>query len=284
MPTMGMSLEVGLQNSNYFFLVSLCLGGIRGCCLAPLGGGEGLEVDALLAGMCARRRSHFLCLGKESNQRKPTPLAVSRSVAAGSLRCSGAGRRCRTHCALRATFKQRQRVRAPSACFAAPAPRPALLGTARGGGEVHPGHRCARPWASLPLPLGESLPPRMRGVGVRADQFKNNSCPRLYRKRQQPYCFEIALGSVTATPSPLPGNAANTATGATRSACCAPRGAVPVWVRRAPGWRAQARTCSAPDLGGYGQHAQRGGRQRVGDGRAHGELLVRLRATAYLWV
>ncbi|VTU20380.1 hypothetical protein RA8CHR_02120 [Variovorax sp. RA8] len=40
------------------------------------------------AGISPRRASHFLCLAKESNQRKATPLAATRSEAAGNLRCS----------------------------------------------------------------------------------------------------------------------------------------------------------------------------------------------------
>ena len=35
--------------------------------------------------MCARRRTHFLCIAKESKQRKATPLSVTRSLAAGNL-------------------------------------------------------------------------------------------------------------------------------------------------------------------------------------------------------
>ena len=64
------------------------------------GGGEGLAaLDAPLAGMCARRRSPFLCLAKERNQRKATPLDVSLHFVAGNLRCSVLGRRCGTRCA-----------------------------------------------------------------------------------------------------------------------------------------------------------------------------------------
>ncbi|MFT4193862.1 hypothetical protein, partial [Ottowia sp.] len=54
-------------------------------------------LDVLSAGMCARRRSSFLCLAKERNQRKATPLAVSLRCAAGNLRCSRPGCRRRTH-------------------------------------------------------------------------------------------------------------------------------------------------------------------------------------------
>ena len=51
----------------------------------------------LSAGMCARRRSHFLLLRqKKVTKEKAAPLAVSLRFAVGSLRCSRAGRRCRT--------------------------------------------------------------------------------------------------------------------------------------------------------------------------------------------
>ena len=76
--------------------------------------------------MCARRRSPFLCLAKERNQRKATPLAVSLRFAAGNLRCSRPGCRRRTHYALRAPFKQPRRVSSRSACMlrCTRAPRP----------------------------------------------------------------------------------------------------------------------------------------------------------------
>ena len=50
--------------------------------------------------MCARRRTYFLLLRqKKVGKEKATPLAVSLRFAAGSLRCSGMGRRCGTRCA-----------------------------------------------------------------------------------------------------------------------------------------------------------------------------------------
>ena len=50
-------------------------------------------LEALLAGICARRRSHFLLSRqKKVTKEKATPLAVSLRFAAGNLRCSGVGR------------------------------------------------------------------------------------------------------------------------------------------------------------------------------------------------
>ena len=71
---------------------------------------------------------------KESNQRKRTPLAASLRFAAGNLRCSRTGCAAELASRLRACLRQPQRVRSRSAacCAAAPAPRPALLDTARG--------------------------------------------------------------------------------------------------------------------------------------------------------
>ena len=86
--------------------------------------------------MCARRRSSFLCLAKERNQRKATPLAVSLRFAAGNLRCSIMGRRRRTHYALRAPFKQPRRVRARSmGMLRCPCPPHALRSSARPEGS-----------------------------------------------------------------------------------------------------------------------------------------------------
>ena len=63
-----------------------------------------MGLGALLAGMCARRRSHFLLSRqKKVTKEKATPLAVSLRFAAGSLRCSVAGRRCGTRFAGRGT-------------------------------------------------------------------------------------------------------------------------------------------------------------------------------------
>ena len=102
--------------------------------------------------MCARRRSHFLCLAKESNQRKATPLAASLRFAAGNLRCSRAG------CAVELTSRLQRSVQTSPASQITmrvhPSVHPltppaALLGASRGEGDNHTGHRCARPWVLL---------------------------------------------------------------------------------------------------------------------------------------
>ena len=110
-------------------------GACRDCagssCFCSVGGG----LDALLAGMCARRRSHFLLSRqKKVTKEKATPLAVSLRFAAGNLRCSGAGRRCGTRCAA-APLRSDSRSESDHDARmlrCAPAPRPALLSTARG--------------------------------------------------------------------------------------------------------------------------------------------------------
>ena len=66
----------------------------------------------LLAGNCARQRTYFSCLAKKSRQKKATLPAASLRFAPGNLRCSRAGCRRGTHCALRASFKQPRRIRA----------------------------------------------------------------------------------------------------------------------------------------------------------------------------
>ena len=125
----------------------------------------------LSAGMCARRRSHFLLLRqKKVTKEKAAPLAVSLRFAAGSLRCSRAGRRCRTRFVRFALAAQTAAASqfTKRACFAARPPHALRFSARPEGGEVHSGHRCARPWADqrrcfarrflLPLPLGEAWP------------------------------------------------------------------------------------------------------------------------------
>ena len=98
-----------------------------------------MGLGALLAGMCARRRSHFLLSRqKKVTKEKATPLALSLRFAAGSLRCSVAGRRCGTRFALARsaqTAAASQSTKHGLAAQPMPAPRPALLGTARGEGK-----------------------------------------------------------------------------------------------------------------------------------------------------
>ena len=112
-------------------------------------GDDGDGVEALLAGSSPRRATYFLCLAKESRQRKATPLAVSLRFAAGNLRCSVAGRRCGTRfvrCAHAAqtTAASQSTKRGMLRCRARPTPCASRHG--QRGGEVHSGHRCARPW------------------------------------------------------------------------------------------------------------------------------------------
>ncbi|GEM_PF-1245492 len=95
--------------------------------------------EALWAGMCARRRSHFLCLAKESNQRKATPLAATLRFAAGNLRCSRPGcaaeltarlqRSAQTAAASQSTMRMHPAVHSRT-------PPTALLGASRGEGET----------------------------------------------------------------------------------------------------------------------------------------------------
>src|SRR5574337_1994382 len=87
-----------------------------------------------LAGICARRRTHFLLLRQKKVSKEKAPLlSVSLRCATGNLRCFGRGACRRTRYALRATLKQLRQIRTRKhARFDAhAAPRPALLGTAR---------------------------------------------------------------------------------------------------------------------------------------------------------
>ena len=103
-----------------------------------------MGLGALLAGMCARRRSHFLLSRqKKVTKEKATPLALSLRFAAGSLRCSVAGRRCGTRFALArsaqttAASQITKRVHPSVHPLTPPA---ALLGASRGEWENHTGH------------------------------------------------------------------------------------------------------------------------------------------------
>ena len=103
-----------------------------------------------LAGMCARRRTYFsLRRQRKVGKRKATPLAVSLRFASGNLRCSRAGRCCGTRfvrCAHAAqTTAASQITMHGHTALPMPAPRPALLGTARGDLNSNTGHCCARP-------------------------------------------------------------------------------------------------------------------------------------------
>ena len=169
-------------------------------------------LEALLAGICARRRSHFLLSRqKKVTKEKATPLAVSLRFAAGNLRCSGVGRRCGTrfvHCVhfARATAPS-QSTKHGLAAQPMPAPRPALLGTARG--EV----KSTRAIAALGLWLVSAAASRgvpscplshwRERVGVRATRFKNNSCLRLIYGRYRHFPLEFSRRPCRALPGAL---------------------------------------------------------------------------------
>ena len=112
-------------------------------------------------------RPTFFCSAKESRQRKAAPLAVSLRLAAGSLRCSCAGRRCRPHFALTAlrsnsggeSEHDAGMLRCP------PAPRPALLGTARRGLKSTHGPSLRSAARSAP-PLRAAQQARSKGRGA----------------------------------------------------------------------------------------------------------------------
>ena len=96
---------------------------------------------------------------KESKQRKGDPAVRVPSLRYGQPAVLGHGACRRTHCALRASFKQLRQVSSQSmrAATRMPAPHPALLGTARREGGDETGHRYARPGAArreAPAPIG----------------------------------------------------------------------------------------------------------------------------------
>ncbi len=104
-----------------------------------------------------RRAPHFSLLRQRKvGKRKATPLAVSpalRSGAACDARTWGGAAELASFTAF-TSLRQPQRVRSRSraCCAARPAPRPALLGTARGDLKAHAGRRCAR--TDSPVPSG----------------------------------------------------------------------------------------------------------------------------------
>ena len=168
-------------------------------------------LEALLAGICARRRSHFLLSRqKKVTKEKATPLAVSLRFAAGNLRCSGVGRRCGTRFALARsaqTTAASQSTKHGLAAQPMPAPRPALLGTARG--EV----KSTRAIAALGLWLVSAAASRgvpscplshwRERVGVRVNRFKNNSCLRLIYGRYRHFPLEFSRRPCRALPGAL---------------------------------------------------------------------------------
>ena len=88
----------------------------------------------LLAGMCARRRTYLSLLRQRKvGQRKTTLLSVSLRFATGNLRCSCAGRAAELATRLRrcAQTTAASQITKAGVLRRQPAPRPALLGTAR---------------------------------------------------------------------------------------------------------------------------------------------------------
>ena len=121
-------------------------------------------VEALQAGMCARRRTYFsLCRQRKVGKRKATPLAVSLRFAAGSLRCSGMGRRCGTRFAprraLRSDSRSEPEHEAWSCCAAHARPTPCASRHGQRGFGENTGHRCARPRSEY-RPQGKNRRPR----------------------------------------------------------------------------------------------------------------------------
>ena len=149
-------------------------------------------LDALLAGSSPRRATYFsLSRQRKVGKRKATPLAVSLRFAAGNLRCSGAGRRCGTRCALarfaQTTAASQNTKRGMLRCRARPTPCASRHG--QRGSEVHTGHRCARPSVGLRrcfarraflLPL-----PQAGRVGVRANASFDPETPLAHRRPPQ---------------------------------------------------------------------------------------------------
>ena len=140
-------------------------------------------MGALSAGSSPRRATYFSCSHKKSRQKKCAPLAVSLRFAAGNLRCSCAGRRCRTRFVRFALAAQTAAASqfTKRACCAARPPH-ALRFSARPEG----GLKAIRAIAALGLVFFNAAAARgcpgslslWERVGVRAIQLKNHSCPR----------------------------------------------------------------------------------------------------------
>ena len=103
------------------------------------------------AGMCARRRTYFLCVDKESRQRKrPLPRETLR-CASGTLWCSPWAGSAQTRLRLK---------------HAQPLIRPGLRSSARAEGAISGGQRCTREGKPDPaLPCGRAE--QRRGAGIR---------------------------------------------------------------------------------------------------------------------
>ncbi|PNG47522.1 hypothetical protein WDL1CHR_05847 [Variovorax sp. WDL1] len=105
-------------------------GGFVRCCCVEAG-----------AGNSPRRASHFLCLAKESNQRKATPLRATLRFATGNLRCSLFAGSAQTRFAQTRAALIREKLRSSARAegiWVGPLLRSATNGlAARGLGQVH---------------------------------------------------------------------------------------------------------------------------------------------------
>ena len=121
-------------------------GAVMACgCASFFGGVLRLRAGA---GVCARRRSNFLLRRQEKvTKEKATLLAATPARSAGAT-CGGALAGCAVELAarLRRSAQTAAASQSTKACVLrhTPAPRPALLGTARREGD-DTGHRCALP-------------------------------------------------------------------------------------------------------------------------------------------
>ena len=114
--------------------------------------------------MCARRRSPFLCLAKERNQRKATPSLRPLRCAAGQTcvaRLAGCAAELTARCALRSDNRGESVYEARACCAARATPQAPRRRRSHRGFEVHTGHRCARP------PRRGRFAPRARGRAQR---------------------------------------------------------------------------------------------------------------------
>ncbi len=98
--------------------------------------------------MCARRRSPFLCLAKERNQRKAPPSLRPLRCATGQTcvaELAGCAAELTSRCALRSDNRGESVYEARACCAARATPQAPRRRRSHRGFEVHTGHRCARP-------------------------------------------------------------------------------------------------------------------------------------------
>ena len=164
-----------------------------------------------LAGICARRRTHFLLLRqKKVSKEKATLLSVSLRFATGNLRCSDAGR------AAELTARLRRFVQTTAASLitkharfdAHAAPRPALLGTARREpatraiaalGSVPRAERSDGPCVPTPLRLRLRRGDCGVSMGVEAPMLRNLTCRSCLNEARQRVVSSAAHPASSAT-------------------------------------------------------------------------------------